>query len=83
MAGFDFQETFRIFESEIEHNGGIYRRLKKNKNVYALPTVLPLKYWCETYSIRYCLALSISSLVCYMGMLTVFEAQFLLIRRKY
>ena len=31
MTGFDFQETFRIFESEIEHNGGIYRRLKKTK----------------------------------------------------
>lgn len=23
MAGFDFQETFRIFEPEIEHNGGL------------------------------------------------------------
>ncbi|MCG0295723.1 hypothetical protein [Phocaeicola vulgatus] len=33
MAGFDFQETFRIFESEIEHNGGIYRRLKKQKRI--------------------------------------------------
>ena len=23
MAGFDFQETFRIFEFEIEHNDGL------------------------------------------------------------
>ena len=23
MAGFDFQETFRIFEPEIEHNDGL------------------------------------------------------------
>ncbi len=23
MAGFDFQETFRIFEPKIEHNGGL------------------------------------------------------------
>lgn len=37
MAGFDFQETFRIFELEIEHNGRIYRRLKKYQERICTP----------------------------------------------
>ena len=37
MVGFDFQETFRIFEPEIEHNGRIYRRLKKYQERICTP----------------------------------------------